>query len=89
MNTLKRGFILLVAVLFLVVSIGGAQAGTTVKGSKSNADNIVSSPSAGDTGDSSPSQPTTVKSSKSNASYRGKGEDPKTKSINLNSSRTN
>jgi hypothetical protein len=86
MNTLKRGFILLVAVLFLVVSIGGAQAGTT-KGSKSNADNMVSSPSAGDTGDSSPSDRTSVKSSKSNTSDRG--QDPKTESINLNSPRSN
>ncbi|MBI4961796.1 MAG: hypothetical protein HY913_00830 [Desulfomonile tiedjei] len=79
MNILKRGFIILVSVVFLgVVSIGGAQATTTVKGSKSNADNMVGS-SPSDTDDSSRSS---VKSSKSNASERA--QDPKTKPINLN-----
>jgi hypothetical protein len=86
MNT-KQVFIILVATSFLVVSIGGAQAGTTVRSSKSNSSDFLSS-SPSDTGNSPPSnQPTKVKSSKSNASERG--IDPTTKSINLNSSRSN
>jgi hypothetical protein len=80
MNTLKRVFIVLVSVVFLAaVSIGGAQAGTTVKGGKSNSDNIAPSPSG------------TGASSQSNVSP-GKGPkvtDPTTDSISLNSSRSN
>ena len=42
MNTLKRGFIILVAGLFLaVVSIGGAQAATTLNSSKMNTSDKV------------------------------------------------
>jgi hypothetical protein len=85
MNT-KQIFITLVATLFLVVSIGGAQAATTVKGSKSNSDNI-SSPSTGGN-DTSSSDATTVNTTRSNT-FRGKGPVPKTNSINLNSSRSN
>ncbi|MGO9119461.1 MAG: hypothetical protein ACLQPD_17865 [Desulfomonilaceae bacterium] len=117
MNT-KQVFIIIVATLFLAVSIVGAQAGTTVKGSKSNSDNIVATPSTSNTSSPSPSDATTVKSSKSNSSFRkavkdpnkvdpaeaitaqssetgstasfkGKGKNPKTDSINLNSSRSN
>jgi hypothetical protein len=82
MDILKRGLIFLVSVVFLAVSIGGAQAATTVKGSKSNADNMVgSSPSnPSDTDNSTPSnQRTTVRSSKSNSSERA--QDPNTKPI--------
>jgi hypothetical protein len=94
MTRLRQGLIILVAGLFLVVvSIGGTQAGTSVKSSKSNSSD-VSSPS--------PSDATTVKSSKSNSSERKKattinstksntfkGKDLTTDSINLNSSRSN
>ena len=76
MNT-KQGFIVLVSVLFLAVSIVGAQAGTTVKGSKSNSDNIVTTPSTGDTGTLLRIQPITIRSSKSNASFRKAVKDPK------------
>jgi hypothetical protein len=80
MNILKRGLIFLVSVVFLAVSIGGAQAATTVKSSKSNHDAFVgSSPSnPSDTDNSTPSnQRTTVRSSKSNSSERA--QDPNTK----------
>jgi hypothetical protein len=43
MNT-KQVFIILVATLFLAVSIVGAQAGTTVKSSKSNSSERVAFP---------------------------------------------
>jgi hypothetical protein len=66
MNT-KQVFIILVATLFLAVSIGGAQAGTTVRGSKSNSSD-VSSPS--------PSDANTIASSKSNSSDRKAVKDP-------------
>ncbi len=94
MTGLRQGLIILVAGLFLaVVSIVGAQAGTTVRSSKSNSSD-VSSPS--------PSDATTIASSKSNASFKKKpttinstksntykGKNPTTNSINLNSSRSN
>lgn len=87
MNT-KQVFIILVATLFLgAISIVGAQAGTTVKSSKSNASDFMSS-SPSDTGNPAPSnQSTTVNGSKSN-SYKGKKDSPTTNSINLNSSRS-
>jgi hypothetical protein len=88
MYTLKRGFILLVATLFLAVPIIGAQAANTIASSKSNSSERGSS-STSSTGISSPSDTTTVNNSKSNT-YRGKGQDPTTNnSIQLNSSRSN
>src|SRR5208283_195226 len=103
MKTLEQVFIILVATLFLAVSIGGAQAGTTIRSSKSNSSFKDSSSSTSDTGNPSPSDATTVNSSKSNSSdkkkatginttrsntFKGKGQDPQTDSINVHSSRS-
>jgi len=83
MKTLKQAFIVLVAVLFFgAISVGGAQAGTTVKSSKSNSSDRVQGTETIVTNN----QANTINTSKSNT-FRG--QDPKTKSINLNSSRSN
>jgi hypothetical protein len=74
MNT-KQVFIILVATLFLGAISIGAQAGTTVKSSKSNSSDFVS-PGTSDTGNPAPSNnSTTVNTSKSNT-YKGKKDPP-------------
>ena len=88
MNTLKQGFIVLVSLLFLaVVSIGGAQAANTIASSKSNASFIATPGNSSNTGNLSQGNKTTTTNNSKSNNYRGK--DPKTKSINLNSSRSN